>query len=122
LWENYQRLWISVAWKLTFLRELAGSISIPFLSFTLMTSTREQRIHDVLRKRQFDIAVVLENVWDPHNISAVLRSCDATGIQDVYIISPETKKNQNLEENHLRVRASGSAYIIIPMLKSALPY
>lgn len=57
-----------------------------------MTTQREQRLQDVFQKRQFDVTVVLENVWDPHNVSAVLRSCDAVGIQEVYIISPKEKK------------------------------
>lgn len=33
------------------------------------------------------MAIVLENVFDPHNVSAVLRTCDAVGIQDVYIVN-----------------------------------
>lgn len=30
---------------------------------------------------------MLENVFDPHNISAVMRSCDSVGIQDVYVLN-----------------------------------
>jgi tRNA (guanosine-2'-O-)-methyltransferase len=41
----------------------------------------------VLKKRQPDLTVVLENVFDPHNVSAVMRTCDAVGIQDVYILN-----------------------------------
>ncbi len=52
-----------------------------------MTSERQQKIESVLSKRQKDITVVLENVDDPHNISAVMRSCDATGLQDIYILN-----------------------------------
>ncbi len=33
-----------------------------------------------------DLAVVLENVHDPHNISAVLRTCDAVGVYALYIL------------------------------------
>jgi len=40
----------------------------------------------VLNKRQPDFSLVLENVHDPHNLSAVLRSCDAVGILEVCLL------------------------------------
>ncbi len=52
-----------------------------------MTPQRQQRIERVLSKRQNDLTIVLENVFDPHNISAVLRTCDAVGIQEVYVLN-----------------------------------
>lgn len=52
-----------------------------------MTPERYKRLTSVLDKRQFDLTVVLENVFDPHNVSAVMRTCDAAGIQDVYILN-----------------------------------
>jgi len=52
-----------------------------------MTPERNKRLTSVLNKRQFDLTVVLENVFDPHNVSAVMRTCDAVGIQDVYILN-----------------------------------
>lgn len=52
-----------------------------------MTPERHERLQTVLRKRQPDLTVVLENVFDPHNISAVMRTCDAVGIQDIYILN-----------------------------------
>src|SRR5687768_18604147 len=52
-----------------------------------MTSERYQRLISVLNKRQPSLTVVLENVFDPHNVSAVMRTCDAVGIQDVYILN-----------------------------------
>ena len=42
-----------------------------------MTPEREHRIREVSGRRQLDVAVVLENVHDPHNIAAVVRTCDA---------------------------------------------
>ena len=52
-----------------------------------MTPERFDRLTNVLNKRQPDLTVVLENVFDPHNISAVMRTCDAVGIQDIYILN-----------------------------------
>lgn len=52
-----------------------------------MTPERFNRLTEVLSKRQPDITVVLENVFDPHNISAVMRTCDAIGMQDIFILN-----------------------------------
>lgn len=52
-----------------------------------MTPEREERILHVLNKRQDRLTIVLENVFDPHNISAVMRTCDAVGVQDIYILN-----------------------------------
>lgn len=60
-----------------------------------MTPERKERLTNVLNKRQPGLAVVLENVSDPHNISAVMRTCDAVGVQDIYILNtaiPKYKK------------------------------
>ncbi|HEU0111734.1 MAG TPA: RNA methyltransferase [Flavisolibacter sp.] len=52
-----------------------------------MTPERHERINNVLSKRQNDITIVLENVFDPHNISAVMRSCDAIGVQEIFVLN-----------------------------------
>ena len=59
-----------------------------------MTPERYQRIINVLNKRQNNLAVVLENVFDPHNISAVMRSCDAVGIQDIYVLNSKIPRHK----------------------------
>lgn len=60
-----------------------------------MTPERHDKLLQVLSKRQPDLTVVLENVFDPHNISAVMRTCDAVGVQEVFILNnriPRHKK------------------------------
>ena len=52
-----------------------------------MTEERRLKIEEVLSKRQNNLTVVLENVFDPHNISAVMRSCDAVGVQEIFVLN-----------------------------------
>ena len=54
-----------------------------------MTPERTEKLLKVLHQRQANLTVIMENVQDPHNISAVLRTCDAVGIQEVYVLSTE---------------------------------
>jgi tRNA (guanosine-2'-O-)-methyltransferase len=69
------------------------------------TTRRVERILNVLAHRQPALTVVLENIHDPHNIGAVLRSCDAVGTLAVHTI-------YTIEERPTRAYArstSGSA-------------
>lgn len=59
-----------------------------------MTPERTERLNTVLNKRQPAITVVLENVSDPHNISAVMRTCDAIGIQDIYVLNTTIERHK----------------------------
>jgi tRNA (guanosine-2'-O-)-methyltransferase len=59
-----------------------------------MTPERQQRIETVLSKRQNDLTVVLENVFDPHNISAVMRSCDAVGVKELYVLNTKIPRHK----------------------------
>jgi tRNA (guanosine-2'-O-)-methyltransferase len=58
-----------------------------------MTPERTDKFQKVLSNRQSDLAIVMENVHDPHNISAVMRTCDAVGIQDIYVINSIVPKH-----------------------------
>lgn len=51
-----------------------------------MTPERREKLLTVLNQRQAGLTVVMDNVEDPHNISAVMRTCDAVGIQDIYVL------------------------------------
>jgi len=59
-----------------------------------MTPEREQRITSVLNKRQGNLIIVLENVFDPHNISAVMRTCDAVGVQDIVVLNTRIPRHK----------------------------
>lgn len=59
-----------------------------------MTPERRDKLLKVLSKRQPDLTVVLENVFDPHNISAVMRTCDAVGIQEVFILNTKIPRHK----------------------------
>jgi len=59
-----------------------------------MTPERSERLNAVLEKRQPGITVMLENVSDPHNISAVMRTCDAIGIQDIYVLNTVIQRHK----------------------------
>ena len=59
-----------------------------------MTPERTNKIQTVLAKRQNNLTVVLENVFDPHNISAVMRSCDAVGVQEIYVLNTKIPRHK----------------------------
>ncbi len=50
------------------------------------TTKRVDKIRRILSRRQPDLTIILENVHDAHNVSAVLRSCDAVGIFSVCLL------------------------------------
>lgn len=50
-----------------------------------MTDQRRARIEHVLQRRQKDLTLVLANIHDPHNVSAIYRSCDAFGVAAVHL-------------------------------------
>ena len=69
-----------------------------------MTPERTEKLLKVLHQRQANLTLIMENVQDPHNISAVLRTCDAVGIQEVYVLSTELPKYK-----HFGYKSSSSA-------------
>ena len=70
-----------------------------------MTDQRRARLREVAYRRQTNFTVILENVHDPHNISAVLRSCEAVGVAEVFILYTE----ERLQEEYIEIGKKSSA-------------
>jgi tRNA (guanosine-2'-O-)-methyltransferase len=60
-----------------------------------VTKKRKQTFEKILEKRTRYITVVLEDIYQPHNASAVLRTCECFGIQDIHIIENKNEYNIN---------------------------
>ena len=71
-----------------------------------MLDQRQKKIRDLIARRQIHFTVILENVSDPHNIGAVLRSCDAVGIHEIFLIYTDPKYSSRFT---LGKRASSGA-------------
>lgn len=70
----------------------------------LMLSARRARVDAAVDRRTRRYVVVLEDLEDPHNVAAVLRTCEALGIQEVhavcrnYAFHPNAKITQGAEK------------------------
>jgi len=62
-----------------------------------VSDNRKKRFEEIIQHRTRHITVVLEDIFQSHNASAVLRSCDLTGVQDVHIIENGNNYNVNPE-------------------------
>ncbi len=90
------------------------------------TEKRLKKFYDTVKARQQNLTVVLENIHDPHNVKAILRTCDAVGISKIgmlYTIENfpkmskistgsaakwiEKEKFKNTEECFLTLRSQG---------------
>lgn len=60
-----------------------------------ITENRLELFDKIISYRTKYITVVLEDIYQPHNASAVLRSCDCFGIRDVHIIENRNKYSVN---------------------------
>ncbi len=56
-----------------------------------MNLERYQRIQQVLKARQPDLTLCLEAVHKPNNVSAIIRSADATGVHKIHAVWPDAK-------------------------------
>jgi len=52
----------------------------------LVTEARQARLKEVIARRLASVAVVFDRPYDPHNGAAVVRSCEAFGVQQLHIV------------------------------------
>lgn len=90
------------------------------------TERRVQRLRSTIERRQPTLHLVLENVHDPHNVSAVLRTCDAVGVGTVHLVYTyeqfpkigrtssasawkwtDMERHESIEDCYARLRALG---------------
>ncbi|MCU0373982.1 MAG: RNA methyltransferase [Chitinophagaceae bacterium] len=56
-----------------------------------MNERRRSIVKKVLEARQPDITLILEDVEDPHNVAAILRSADSVGITEIFVVDTQGK-------------------------------
>ena len=64
---------------------------------TFLTEERKQRFRDILEDRTRFLTIAAEDVFQLHNASAIIRSCDVFGLQDVHLI--EGRFGQRVDKN-----------------------
>lgn len=73
-----------------------------------ITESRKNNYQALAARRQSGLTVILENVHDPHNVGAVLRSCDSAGIQEIYILY--THEHMKLKDFKIGKTTSSGAW------------
>ncbi len=74
------------------------------MNIEIRTPERVNKITSVLNQKQPHLTVVMENIHDPHNVSAILRTCDAVGVLEVHLLYtteqfPEISKASSVSAN-----------------------
>ncbi len=60
-----------------------------------VSANKQEKIRAALEERTRAVTVVVEDIFKPHNASAVLRTCDCFGLQDVHVIENRYSYNIN---------------------------
>jgi tRNA (guanosine-2'-O-)-methyltransferase len=61
----------------------------------LITESRANLFAKVIEQRTKQMTIVIENIYQSHNASAVLRTADCVGLQDIYVIENDNKYEVN---------------------------
>ena len=74
-------------------------INIDYLKYleTILTDNRKQRFLNVLSKRTNHFTIAMEDIFQLHNTSAVMRSCEVFGIQELNVVEERYTKSIDKE-------------------------
>ena len=104
-----------------------------------MNLERYQRIQQVLKARQTDLTVCMEEVHKPNNVSAVVRTADATGLHKIHAIWPdkmrtlthtsagarnwvEVDNHRTIEEAVTELKAQGMQILVTNLSDTAVDF
>ena len=86
------------------------------------TPERFAKIMRVLSHRQPTLTVLMDEVNKPHNLSAIIRTCDAVGVLEAHAVPPSLGKSAGSLasfEGHTYEATSGSAHKWVPVQRHA---
>ncbi len=74
-------------------------VDLDYLHFleSMLTENRKNKFLNVLKNRTKHFTVVVEDVFQMHNTSAVMRSCEVFGIQELHVIEQRYGKSIDKE-------------------------
>ncbi len=98
-----------------FRRSLASPVG-PHPYDRLLSETRRERYRQVLARRTMRICVVVDNCYDAHNASAVIRTCDAFGVHRIAVIT-----SRNSFKVNRQVTQGAHLYTDLKVYKSIQP-
>ena len=78
-----------------------------------VTEERDNRIREVLEKRTRHVTVAVEDLYQTQNISAVLRTCECYGVQDVHVI-----ENENEFQIHSAISMGSNKWLTLHRYKN----
>ena len=79
----------------------------------LVSDNRQAKFDEVLNFRTRHLTIVLEDLYQPHNASAVLRSCDIFGIQDIHVV-----ENKNAYTVHRDIALGSPKWLSVHKYKT----
>ena len=86
-----------------------------------MTPERKHRLKQVAFSRQLDLTVVLENVHDPHNLAAVMRTCDAIGVHEIFVINTDPQIREKAFKPGKKSSAGTRKWVDVHYFEETIP-